>query len=173
MPRARSRARYLAVRNAHAEPNAEHMRSIQHAPVFEVLMIFRFEGRCRRLEIQDFGLLSDTIFGEIVEAALTAQHQQHTKNLKFLLYLQYYLFSQLSDDIVFILFGQMSELHQFGLLGTSLELFREHLQAFNRPDLSIKKTKKSSASFNDFFWLAGFSRIPSNDVTHMSVSRHG
>jgi hypothetical protein len=57
------------------------MRSIHHAPVFEVLMISCFKGRCRRLETQDFGLLSDTRFGQLVAAALTAQHQQHTKNL--------------------------------------------------------------------------------------------
>jgi hypothetical protein len=35
----------------------------------------------------------------------------------------------------------MSELHQFGFLATSLELFRERLQTFKKPDLSIKRTK--------------------------------
>jgi hypothetical protein len=61
-----------------------------------------------------------------------------------------YLFSQLSDDIVFVVFGQMSELHQFDFLGTSLERIQDHLETFNRPDLSMKKDKKSSASFQRF-----------------------
>jgi hypothetical protein len=41
------------------------------------------------------------------------------KEYNCFVYLKYFLFSQLSDDIVFILFGTMSELHQFGSLGTS------------------------------------------------------
>jgi hypothetical protein len=108
------------------------MRSIQHAPAFEVVMIICFKDGCRRVEMQDFGLPSDTRFGQLVEAALTAQHQQHTKNLMVLFYLRCYLFCQLSGDGVSILFGQLSELHQFDFLGTSSELFREHLQTSNR-----------------------------------------
>jgi hypothetical protein len=52
-----------------------------------------------------------------------------------LFHLHYYFLSQLSDDIGFILCGQTSELHQFGLQGTLLKLFWEHLQTLNRPDL--------------------------------------
>jgi hypothetical protein len=51
-------------------------------------MICRFKGRCRSVEMQEFGLLSDTRFGQLVAAALTAQHQQHTKNLIVLFYMQ-------------------------------------------------------------------------------------
>jgi hypothetical protein len=39
------------------------MRSIQHAPVFEMLMNFCFKGCCRRVEMQDFGLLSTRDLG--------------------------------------------------------------------------------------------------------------
>jgi hypothetical protein len=90
------------------------------------------------VKTQDFGL-SDTRSGQLGAAALTAQHQQQGKNSIVLFSLQYYLFPQLSDDIVFILFGQLSKLHQFGFQGTSLRLFREHLQTFNRAYLSIRK----------------------------------
>jgi hypothetical protein len=79
--RALSRARQLDVRNEHAEPNSEYMKNIQHAPVFEVLMMFCFKGRCRSVKMKDFWLLSDTRFGQLVAAALTAQHRQHTKNI--------------------------------------------------------------------------------------------
>jgi hypothetical protein len=41
------------------------MRSIQHAPVVEVLMIFCFMGLYRSVEMQDFGLLSDMRFGQL------------------------------------------------------------------------------------------------------------
>jgi hypothetical protein len=64
---------------------------------FGCLVLFFFHVR-----MQDFRLLSDMRFRHLI-AALTAQHQQHTKNLIALFYLQYYLFSQLSDDIVYFI----------------------------------------------------------------------
>jgi hypothetical protein len=103
---------------------------------------------------------------QLVAAALTAQHQQLTTNSIVLFHLEYYLFSQLSYGIVFILFGQMSDLHQFGLL----ELFLEHLETCNRPDLSTKD-KISSTSFQRFFFGSNLPRKPSKDVTRMSVRR--
>jgi hypothetical protein len=54
------------------------MRSIQHVPVFEVLMMFCFKGCHQRVEIYYFGLLTDTRFGQLVAAALTAQHGSTT-----------------------------------------------------------------------------------------------
>jgi hypothetical protein len=69
--------------------------------------------------------------------------------------------------MIVILFGQMSELHQFGFL----ELFRELLQTFNRPNLLMKKTKKAPQAFKDFCWLE-VPKIPSKDVTCMPVRHH-
>jgi hypothetical protein len=94
-----------------------------------------------------------TRYGQLGASALTAQHQQHTKNSIVLFSLQYHLFSQLLNDAVFILFGQMIVLHQIGFLGTSLKLFREHLQTFNRPYLSIKKWKISPQACRDPSWI--------------------
>jgi hypothetical protein len=86
-------ARQLAVRNAHADPNSEHIKTVQHVPIFEVLIVFCFSDRCRRVETQDFQLLSDSRFGQLGAAAWTAQHQQHTKNSIVSFSLQYYMFS--------------------------------------------------------------------------------
>jgi hypothetical protein len=69
------------------------------------------------------------------------------KELNCLFYLHYYLFSQLSDDIVFISSAHMSELHRFGFLGAPCELFREHLQQARSFDK--KKQKQAPKAFKD------------------------
>jgi hypothetical protein len=70
------------------------------------------------------------------------------------------------------LFGQLSELHQFGFRGTSLKQDWEHLQIFNKPYLFDKKEKELN-KFQEIRLGEAFPTIPLNSANCFSVRRYG